>query len=227
LRGYSKFLYSESESMKQDNTVRHRECSRGFSGAVKIMVIAFFLVLTPSILFMAGSVFGAEPESNVVMIPLRINAPTGVDQLLALSDKALLEVVQSKGLTMLPREEVQQKLGYEPWPPKVEALKALASSPKINYVAVGSITKLGEQLSLDLVVHDIFGNNPPKFYYQVSKNEGELQKSLTQMVNDILSYTGQYFLIQSVGIAGNSRIDSGAIMRQVKIATPRNFCERI
>ena len=183
---------------------------------MKIVVTALLLVLSHSILPLSGVAFGAAAESNTVMIPPRINAQSGVDQLRALSDKALLEVVQSKGLVMLPREEVQQKLGYEPWPPKVEALKSLITSPAVNYVAVGSITKLGEQLSLDFVVHDIFGNNPPKFYYQVSKNEAELQKSLTQMVNDILSHTGQYFLIQSVGVSGNSRIDSGAIMRQVK-----------
>ena len=165
---------------------------------------------------MAGEAFGAALEANTVIVPPRINTPAGVDQLLALSDKTLLEVAQSKGLVLLPREEVQQKLGYDSWPPTAEALKSLLASPAVNYVAVGSITKLGEQLSLDFVVHDIFGNNPPKFYYQVSNNEAGLQKAMTQMVGDILSYTGQYFLINSLGVAGNTRTDSGAIMRQVK-----------
>ncbi len=202
--------------MKHDNSARHILRPRGFSGSIKIIVTALVLVVTQGILPLAGEAFGAGPEPNTVMVPPRINAQAGVEQLLALSDKTLLEVVQSKGLVMLPREEIQQKLGYDQWPPKAEALKPLIASPAINYVAVGSITKLGEQLSLDFVVYDIFGNNPPKFYYQVSKNEAELQKSLTQMVNDILSHTGQYFLIQSIGVAGNTRIDSGAIMRQVK-----------
>ncbi len=211
-----KSLHSEIESMKHDNSARHILRPRGFSGSIKIIVTALVLVVTQGILPLAGEAFGAGPEPNTVMVPPRINAQAGVEQLLALSDKTLLEVVQSKGLVMLPREEIQQKLGYDQWPPKAEALKPLIASPAINYVAVGSITKLGEQLSLDFVVYDIFGNNPPKFYYQVSKNEAELQKSLTQMVNDILSHTGQYFLIQSIGVAGNTRIDSGAIMRQVK-----------
>lgn len=183
---------------------------------MQIVVAALALLLTQTIPPLAGEALGAGPEPNTVMVPPRINAQAGVDQLQALSDKTLLEVVQSKGLAMLSREEVQQKLGYEPWPPKGEALKPLIASPAVNYVAVGSITKLGEQLSLDFVVYDIFGNNPPKFYYQVSNNETELQKSLNQMVNDILSHTGQYFLVQSIAIAGNTRVDSGAIMRQVK-----------
>ncbi|HIJ90514.1 MAG: outer membrane protein assembly factor BamA [Desulfobulbaceae bacterium] len=177
---------------------------------------ALVLVMMQGFLPLAGEVFGAGYEPNTVIVPPLINAPSGVDQLLALSDKTLLEVAQSKGLVMLPREEVQQKIGYAQWPPKAEALKPLITSPAINYVAVGSITKLGEQLSLDFVLYDIFGNNPPKFYYQVSNNETELHKSMTQMVNDILSHTGQYFLVQSIGVAGNARIDSGAIMRQIK-----------
>ena len=177
---------------------------------------ALVLFVTPGILPLAGEAFGAALEANTVIVPPRINAPSGVDQLLALSDKTLVEVAQSKGLVMLPREEMQQKLGYAAWPPAPEALRPLVTSPAVNYVVVGSITKLGEQLSLDFVVHDIFGNNPPKFYYQVSNNEAGLQKALAQMVNDILSHTGQYFLINSLGVAGNTRTDSGAIMRQVK-----------
>ena len=183
---------------------------------MKIVVAVLVLVLTQGVLPLAGEAFGAGSEPNTVMIPPRINAPSGVDQLVALSDKTLLEVVQSKGLATLSREEVQQKLGYEHWPPKAEALKPLITSPAVNYVAVGSITKLGEQLSLDFVLYDIFGNNPPKFYYQVSNNETELRKSLAQIANDILSHTGQYFLVQSIAITGNTRVDSGAIMRQVK-----------
>ena len=202
--------------MKQDNSARHKVRSRGFWGSMQIVVAALVLVVAPGLLPLAGEAFGADLESNTVMVPPKINAQTGVDQLLALSDKTLLEVVQSKGLAMLSREEVQKKIGYEQWPPKAEALKPLITSPAANYVAVGSITKLGEQLSLDFVVHDILGNSPPKFYYQVSNNETELQKSLNQMVNDILASTGQYFLIQSIGVAGNTRVDSGAIMRQVK-----------
>ena len=183
---------------------------------MQIVVAVLVLVVGQSLLPLAGEAFGAGTEPNTVMVPPRINAPAGDDQLLALSDKAMSEIAQSKGLALLSREEVQKKLGYEHWPPKAEALKPLITSPAVNYVAAGSITKLGEQLSLDFVVYDILGNSPPKFYYQVSKNETELQKSLGQIANDILSHTGQYFLIQSVAIAGNTRVDSGAILRQVK-----------
>ena len=183
---------------------------------MQIVVTALVLVLAQPLLPLAGQAFGAGPEPNTVMVPPRINAQTGVDQLVALSDKLLLEVVQSKGLALLSREEMQQKIGYEHWPPKVEALKPLIVSPGVNYVAAGSITKLGEQLSLDFVVYDILGTSPPKFYYQVSNNEAGLQKSLAQLVSDILAQTGQYFLINSIAVAGNTRIDSGAVMRQVK-----------
>ncbi|TDB35966.1 MAG: outer membrane protein assembly factor BamA [Deltaproteobacteria bacterium] len=202
--------------MKQDNSAGHMTGSHGFSGAMKIVVALLFLVVAQPIPPLAGVALGAGNEPNTVMVPPRINAPAGGEQLVVASDKILQEVVRSKGMAMLSREEVQQKLGYEHWPPKAEALKPLISSPAVNYVAVGSITKLGEQLSLDFVVYDIFGNNPPKFYYQVSNNETELKKALSQMANDILSHTGQYFLIQSIAIAGNTRIDSGAILRQVK-----------
>ncbi|MFA6282919.1 MAG: hypothetical protein WC633_02165, partial [Desulfurivibrionaceae bacterium] len=130
---------------------------------MQIVVAVLVLVVGQSLLPLAGEAFGAGTEPNTVMVPPRINAPAGDDQLLALSDKAMSEIAQSKGLALLSREEVQKKLGYEHWPPKAEALKPLITSPAVNYVAAGSITKLGEQLSLDFVVYDILGNSPPKF----------------------------------------------------------------
>jgi len=201
--------------MKQDNSARHILRPRRFSEAIKIVVTALILVVTHGISPLTGMALGAGLEPNTIIVPPRINAQAGMDQLLVLTDKTLLEVAQSKGLLVLPREEAQKKLGYDSWPPKVESLKSLIASLTVNYVAVGSITKLGEQLSLDFVVHDILGNNPPKFYYQVSMST-ELHKSMTQMVNDILAHTGQYLLINSIAVAGNVRTDSGAIMRQVK-----------
>ena len=80
---------------------------------MQIVVTALVLVVVQSFLSLAGGAFAAGTEPNTVMVPPRINAQTGVEPLLALSDKTLLEVVQSKGLVMLSREEVQQKLGYE------------------------------------------------------------------------------------------------------------------
>ena len=99
---------------------------------MKIVVTALVLVVTQGFRPLTGIAFGAGLEPNTVMVPPRINAQTGVDQLLALSDKTMQAVVQSKGLSMLSREEVQQKLGYEHWPPKPEALKPLITSPAVN-----------------------------------------------------------------------------------------------
>ncbi len=163
-----------------------------------------------------GMATAAGEEPNTIVLPPKINAPSGSETLQAASDQALLELLTAKGLTLLPREEVEKSVGYGEWPPRKNSLPPLATSPAVSYVATGSITRLGTQLSLDFLVYDLLGEAPPKYFYQVSRSEAELAGSLKLLVNDILSFTGRYYLIDSIKIAGNSRTDSGAIIRQIK-----------
>ncbi|MGV1099280.1 outer membrane protein assembly factor BamA [Thiovibrio sp. JS02] len=178
------------------------------------VLLLVFALLT--VFFSPGRALAAGDEPNTIFLPPKINAQTAIDALRATSDQALLDVLTGKGLTMLPREEVAKNVGYEEWPPRQNSLPPLVTAAAVNYVATGSITRLGEQLSMDFVVYDLFSAAPPKYFYQVSRNEAELAATLKLLVGDILSHTGKYFLIESIQIAGNTRTDAGAIMRQIK-----------
>jgi len=174
------------------------------------------LLLTVFFICYGNNAIAGNTEANTVVIPPKINAPGGAGDLQILNDQLLSETLQSKGLSMLSRDEVLKNIGYDIWPPKPNTLTALGTSPSVNYVVTGSITKLGEQLSLDFLVYDLFSDAPPKYFYQVSKSEADLKASYKLILNDILSHTGKYYLIDSIKIAGNSRTDSGAILRQIK-----------
>lgn len=158
----------------------------------------------------------AGVEANTLILPPKIHSPSELAQLVAVSDKALDEAARSKGFAVMPRGEAQQKFAYDQWPPKPEALKSALSSPAVGFVAAGTLTRLGNQFSLDFVVHDLVGGAQPRFYYQTSDDEEGLKAAFSRMFSDVLSQTGQHSLIRSVAVAGNTRIDSGAVMRQIK-----------
>ena len=176
------------------------------------LLISLFSFLSITI----TTLHAAAEEPNTVFIPPKINSPSDLEQLTQLTDQYLQNILDAKGLVLLNRDNIKNKIDYSNWPPTPDSIKQLASAPTINYVVTGSVTELGHQLSMDFIVYDIFSNATPKYFYQTSKSKDVLNNGLTEIVNNVLSHTGKYFLIQSINIVGNTRTDSGAILRQVR-----------
>lgn len=189
--------------------------SRSRSFYLLVSILLFPLIFL-SITTTAETSLAAESEANTIFLAPKVNAASDQEQLTTLIDQVLQTTLQNKGIKLLERDQVATAIGYQAWPPTAEALQPLALPPTLNYAVTGSVTKLGDQLSMDFVVLDVFSSAPPKYYYQISKNEAELNSVINRLVGDILSHTGQYFLIGSIAIDGNTRTDSGAILRQVK-----------
>ena len=183
---------------------------------LKILAVLLLLLTGQALPLAALHAMAAEPEANTVVLPPKINSPDKQEQLRALCDQTFAEVLAAKGVTLLPREDVQKRVGYDTWPPKRESMNALALAPATAYVATGSITRLGEQLSLDFVIQDVLGNTASKHLYQTISSEADLKRAVTQLTTDMVAHTGQLHLIHTVSIAGNKRTDSGAILRHIK-----------
>jgi outer membrane protein insertion porin family len=82
-------------------------------------------------------------------------------------------------------------------------------------VAVGSLTKLGDSISLDIKVYDLLDPSSQTFYYLDGQELENVEGSMDKIFNDVLAYTGRSFLIASIAPQGNARIDSGAILRSI------------
>ncbi|MGB6973009.1 MAG: outer membrane protein assembly factor BamA, partial [Desulfobulbales bacterium] len=85
----------------------------------------------------------------------------------------------------------------------------------VSYVAVGSLTKLGDSISLDIKVYDLLDPSSQTFYYLDGQELENVEGSMDKIFNDVLAYTGRSFLIASIAPQGNARIDSGAILRNI------------
>ena len=156
-------------------------------------------------------------ESNLLFLPLKINSPSDAVQLEAHTDDSYMEVLHSRGLTMVGREETDKKLGSSAsLPPSFKDLATFAASGKADYVAAGSLTRYGNRISVDITLTDLLDEKATTFYFGEAQSAEELKGVLDKIVGKILAYTGRYFLIDDIKISGNKRIDSGAILRQVK-----------
>ncbi len=170
-----------------------------------ILLALFFLALPVS-----------ATSSEVVFLPLNINTSLLADDLTLQADSSLQETLDNTTIQMIPRHNVETYAEYSStWPPAVKVLQKIADATQVDYIAAGNLTAIGSQISVDVKLFDILSPNSPTYYSQTAQSIDELDEVLKKVVSEIQSYTERDFRISSIAPEGNTRIDSGAILRKI------------
>lgn len=176
----------------------------------------FFLTLLVSLLLIFPG-FAAAIEQNTSYLPLKINSPSLQTELAEQADSALSNALYPASFSMISRTEAAKLVDYSgTWPPSTSDLQKIASSTGLDYVAVGSLTVIGDQVSIDYKVYDLLAPNSPKYYFRHGEALDNIAGTLAEVVREVIAYTERDFIIASIGPQGNERIDTGAISRKIK-----------
>lgn len=182
----------------------------------------FFAALQLSLLsllslfvFFAAAGTALAIEQNTIFLPLKINAEHS-ETVAQRVDIAFEGALSDKDIVMLSRLEAEQLVDYNgPWPPTTATLTKVAESAGLDYVAVGSLTMLGEHISVDMQVIDLLKPETPYSSFREGTALSEVHSVLKSSLVDVLSYTNRNFIIGTITPEGNKRIDSGAIRRKI------------
>ncbi len=177
-----------------------------------------------SVFFFFASSAGASSEgstngsvqSNTLFLPL--NIITGEDSLhlSVQADKELDAAVAVSAQKYIGRDEAKTKVSYDSWPPSFQSLGIFAADSSIEYVVAGSITRFGSRLSVDIISYDLLDADGSRSFYKEAESVEELSLVLKDLVDKVLAHTGRLNRIYAIKITGNRRIDSGAILRNVR-----------
>ena len=154
-------------------------------------------------------------EQNTTYLPLHVIAPQVDASFLAQVDTAMETTLAADELVMLDRPAAQAMTGQAPWPPPVEILESVAKSTGHDNVAAGTLTIIGNQISLDFKVFDLLDPTHPKYFYQESSSIASLDVILSDVLDQINTYVNREQYIAGIAPEGNRRIDSGAILRKI------------
>ncbi len=194
----------------------------------QVMPLSRFVtaLLLPILLLFAACTASAMEQKiaqNTVFLPLKINAENG-ESIGQRVDVALEGALRDKDFIMLSRFEAEQVLDYNgPWPPSTAALTKVAENAGMDYVTVGSLTMLGEHISVDMQVIDLLKPEAPHSSYREGTSLAEIHSIMKSTLVDVLSYTNREFIISSITPEGNNRIDSGAILRKISTKPGDNY----
>ena len=154
-------------------------------------------------------------EQNTAFLPFKINAPDGAG-LVATADAALAREVAAKGLTLVDRAEAQRLVAYDgPWPPPAAAINRIADATGADYVVVGSLNKVGQQISVDCAIYDVLAPTVPHSAFREAESLEGLNRVTGEIVGAMLAFSNKSATVAAIAPAGNERIDAGAILQKI------------
>ncbi len=154
---------------------------------------------------------------NTAFLPLKIDGKADVAKLTALADEGLKTALTAKGLAMVDREKAEKMVDYQTaWPPAAKELQHISRLTGMNNVAVGTLTALGSQISIDFKVFDSLSPTSPAFFTRQVKSPADLANAMGQIIHDIFAFSHKASIIASISAQGNKNIDSGAILNKIK-----------
>ncbi len=172
----------------------------------------------------------AESKDATLFLPLKVNTADKKEPLQVLADKALNEVldrhsIREDTVIQMMREDAGTILDYQGvWPPSEKTVKELFNQKEgLRYIAAGSLTQLGNQISIDVKLFDSINFLEPTYYFEDVESVDTLSQAMDKLLGKVLSYTSKDSLIAEIIIKGNERIDTGAIRRQIKSRTNDHF----
>lgn len=160
------------------------------------------------------SVEGAEKPA-VAVLPFRVYAPGKLAYLKKGLQKMFAERLEKKGLKISDLAKTDSHaLAYPSLNQKnaAELGKALSSA----FIVDGTVTQIGNRLSIDLKLFDLKSRKPPSFIYGVAGSMKEIPNTVQQLANSIYNRVSGVKLVGSVEVTGNKRIEKDAILAVIQ-----------
>ena len=179
----------------------------------RLFIFFIFLVVCIGFAHFAG----AAQEQKVLILPLKIATLENATQLAREADTLLSQEATAYNYDFLPRVQADQVVNYQAdWPPGLSTLKGVSQFAAYDLLVAGTLTEIGGQLSLDLKVVDLLATEETPFFTSQAGTLAEMSTVFSQALARITTYTSREAIVASISPAGNSKIDSGAILQNIR-----------
>lgn len=167
---------------------------------------------------------GETAANRAIFLPLKINSDGDPAHLTGAADRLLAEAATARGYSMVTRAAAASYQDQN-WPPGLEALRPLLPKGYNDYLVTGSLTRLGSRLSLDLTVRQLSEPAASHTLFKEIDSEAGLGAAIADLTDQVGTFVNRSLQIAAINVAGNSRIDTGAIRQRIatKVGAPYNL----
>lgn len=175
---------------------------------IQLFILATLLQAIPS---------NAAKSQKTLVLPLKVVTLGESAKLTKETDSAIKRAATLYKFKYLSRTQAEKLLDYQAeWPPALKVLRSKELLQQYDNIILGSITEVGGQVSLDLKLIDLLSTKSTQFYTTAMGTSAELPQLSKKNFSKIASYASRESIIASIAPAGNNKIDSGAILQQIK-----------
>ena len=143
-------------------------------------------VLTVLLLALSTSVFAAAKTVTVAIVPFKVNAEKDMSFLRdGVYDMLSTRLTREGEVEVLNRQTVEKALPATPGPLTEAAGRELGRKLSADYVLFGSLTVLGNSVSMDSKMVDVAGAKPAMSFFEQSDDAGGIISKVNAMAADI------------------------------------------
>ena len=174
-----------------------------WAGVLLILVVCFFL---------GTKVVGAVEKGRVAVLPFRVHALKPLDHLERGLQKMLTVRVENRGFEVVGTDIVNKHpFAFLPQLEMKDIVK-MGKDLDCGWIVVGSLTQIGERISLDLKMIDVTQKKAPFFIFMVAKDIDALSETAERIAVSMDHQISGVAQVDSVRVMGNQRIEKEAIL---------------
>ncbi|MCK9230291.1 MAG: outer membrane protein assembly factor BamA [Syntrophales bacterium] len=185
--------------------------------------LVVFLLLSA---FLCFSVAGAEETKKIAVFPFHIYSDTDASYLKErLSDDITTELLRQPYVRVAEEEAVTDRIGGRT---VTEALAlSVGKDLEVDYVIMGSLTRLGNLISTDVQVVDVERESTIRDLYFQGRGLESVGSISRNLVEEVLFRLFAAQRVAEVRFEGNRRIEEGAILNVIQSVKGTLFSQRL
>ncbi len=179
------------------------------------MLRRYLPVLFFSLLFATHSAAAIE-TMHVLVLPFEIHADQDLSYLEEDIPKVIQEHLQTEGAVIIERETANPA-AIPDIASEVTAYRQMGLNAGADSVIWGSLTRIGDSISLDINMVETVGTKPVFSIYEAGTGMENLRTVAKQSAEKLARQLFRRELITQVRVAGNKRIEADAIERVIRV----------
>jgi outer membrane protein insertion porin family len=159
--------------------------------------------------------FPQDKPVRVIILPFSVHSPEDLSYLKLELPKVLGNYLHQQGAEIKDHQKISTDLP-DAESSKLESIRTFARQVDAEFAIFGSLTRIGDQFSLDASLLNAMSQEPPIHSFVEGQGIENLLGAVKQLADKIGTKLFQRQIIAEVRIAGNKRIEEDAIRRVIK-----------
>jgi outer membrane protein insertion porin family len=176
----------------------------------------YWLVLAVSLICLAPAAAQAAQALKVAVFPFHVFSREPLNQLRTGVQEMIKSRLTAQGVVVIPTEDVNRAVAAEGKPLDLSLTRKLAGRLGADFAITGSLTKIGNRVSLDAKVLDVMGMQRPQSVFIEGAGLESLPGLAERISRELAVRVSGREKVASIQVKGNRRIEAEAIKSAIK-----------